>query len=305
MTFAQLRALHAVALTGNVTRAAEQLLMTQPAVSHAIRGLERELGVALLVRRAGGVSLTAVGASVAERAGIILAQLESLRADASAAADQTSVTLRLGVLPSANARLVPPLLRAYATAHPDVRVTVIEGSDSEVLDWLRTGAVDVAVVAQAGEELVTAPLAVDELLAVIPLDHPLAAQGSVAIADLGHEPFIMSTGGCEPIVSALARAADVRLRRHYEVRDTASIAAMVRERLGVTIMPELSIPDDRSGLRVLPLDPAAHRRLSLAVLADAEPLAAAVALMRLAEERSGLVWSGDGADHHAVRHPHA
>jgi DNA-binding transcriptional LysR family regulator len=305
VTFAQLRALHAVALTGNVTRAAEQLLMTQPAVSHAIRSLERELGVALLVRRPDGVSLTSAGAAVAERAGTILAQLESLRAEAAAAADQKAVTLRVGVLPSANARLMPPLLRAFATAHPEVRVTVLEGSDPEVLDWLQTGAVDVAVVAQAGDDLVTAPLAVDELLAVLPLDHPLAARGAVPIADLGHEPFIMAAGGCEPIISALARAAGVRLRRHYEVRDTASIAAMVRERLGVTIMPELSIPDDRSGRRVLPLDPAAERRLSLAVLPDAEPLPAALALMRLGEERSGLVWSAGGADHHPVRHPHA
>ncbi|HET9900333.1 MAG TPA: LysR substrate-binding domain-containing protein, partial [Actinomycetes bacterium] len=68
---------------------------------------------------------------------------------------------------------------------------------------------------------------------------------------------------------------------HYEVRDTVSITSMVRERLGVTIMPELSIPDDRSGLRVLPLDPPAERRLGLAVLHDAEPLPAALALMSL------------------------
>jgi DNA-binding transcriptional LysR family regulator len=88
VTFAQLRALHAVALTGSVTRAAEQLLMTQPAVSHAIRSLERELSVSLLVRRPDGVSLTSVGESVAERASLILAQLEGLRADAAAAAEQ-------------------------------------------------------------------------------------------------------------------------------------------------------------------------------------------------------------------------
>jgi DNA-binding transcriptional LysR family regulator len=298
MTFAQLRALHAVALTGSVTRAAEQLLMTQPAVSHAIRSLERELGVSLLVRRSDGVSLTAVGGAVAERANIILAQVESLRADVAAVADQQSSTLRIGVLPSANARLMPPLLGAYATALPDVRVTVLEGSDPEVLDWLRTGAVDVAVVAEPGEDLLASPLAVDELLAVVPVDHPLASQGAVTLADLRHEPFIMSAGGCEPIISELARAAGVRLRRHYEVRDTASIAAMVRERLGVTIMPELSIPGDRSGLRLLPLEPAAYRRLSLAVLHDAEPLPAALALVRLAEEAP--VRSALGADHQAL-----
>lgn len=283
MTFAQLRALHAVALTGSVTRAAEQLLMTQPAVSHAIRGLERELGVSLLVRRSDGVALTSVGAAVAERASIILTQLEGLRADAAAAAEQHGTTLRIGVLPSANARLMPALLREFGAAHPEVRVRLLEGSDGEVLDWLRTGAVDVAVVAEPSDDLLAAPLAVDDLLAVLPIDHALAAQEAVAIADLAREPFIMPAGGCGPIISGLARAAGVRLRRHYEVRDTASITAMVRERLGVTVMPELSIPDDRAGLRVLALDPPAQRRLSLAVLHDAEPLPAALALMRLAE----------------------
>jgi DNA-binding transcriptional LysR family regulator len=294
VTFAQLRALHAVALTGSVTRAAEQLLMTQPAVSHAIRGLERELGVSLLVRRADGVSLTSVGAAVAERAAIILAQLEGVRADAAVAADQQSVTLRIGVLPSANARIMPALLREFATAYPDVRVTALEGSDPEVLDWVRTGAVDVAVVAEPAEELLTAPLATDDLLAVLPVDHPRAGQDAIPIADLAHEPFIMPAGGCEPIISALARDAGVRLRRHYEVRDTTSILAMVRERLGVSIMPELSVPDDRRGVRLLPLDPPAQRRLALAVLPDAEPLPAALALMQL---RS----AGD-ADHPVLRH---
>jgi DNA-binding transcriptional LysR family regulator len=199
------------------------------------------------------------------------------------------------VLPSANARIMPALLREFATAHPEVRVTVLEGSDPEVLDWLRTGAVDVAVVAEAGDDLLTAPLATDDLLAVLPVGHPLAARGAVAIAELGSEPFIMPAGGCAPIISGLASAAGVRLRRHYEVRDTMSITAMVRERLGVTIMPELSIPEERSGLRVLPLDPPAQRRLGLAVLHDAEPLPAALALMRLAEVRSAV-----RADHQAV-----
>jgi DNA-binding transcriptional LysR family regulator len=295
VTFAQLRALHAVALTGSVTRAAEQLLMTQPAVSHAIRALERELGVSLLVRRADGVALTAVGADIAERASIILAQLEGLRADAAAAAEQHSTTLRIGTLSSVNARIMPSLLGAFAAAHPEVRVRVLEGSDPEVLDWLRTGAVDVAVVAEAHDDLLTSPLATDELLAVLPIDHPLADRGSVPIAELAREPFIMPAGGCAPIISGLAQIAGVRLRRHYEVRDTVSITSMVRERLGVTIMPELSIPDDRSGLRVLPLDPPAERRLGLAVLHDAEPLPAALALIGMAPVRSAV-----RADHQAL-----
>src|SRR5215213_10129290 len=105
-----------------------------------------------------------------------------------AARHQQSVTLRIGALPSANARIMPALMREFATAHPDVRVTALEGSDPEVLDWVRTGAVDVAVVAEPAEDLLTAPLATDELLAVLPLDHPRAAQGSIPIADLSQGP---------------------------------------------------------------------------------------------------------------------
>jgi DNA-binding transcriptional LysR family regulator len=204
---------------------------------------------------------------------------------------------RIGIVGERIPDFPPHVATGAALEHTAVRVTLLEGSDSEVLDWLRTGAVDMAIVATDEDDLQAAPLAGDDLLAVVAVDHPLAGREAVAIADLEGEPFIMPAGGCEPLISALAREAGVRLRRHYEVRDTASITAMVRERLGVTIMPELSIPDDRTGLRALPLDPPARRRLSLAVLHDAEPLPAALALMRLAEDR---VRSAVGADDQAL-----
>ncbi|MEV4580156.1 LysR substrate-binding domain-containing protein [Nonomuraea jabiensis] len=285
MTFTQLRILLAVARTGNMTRAAEELNTTQSAVSHALRGLESELGLSLLVRGSHGVSLTAAGRAVRRRATLILTQLEALEQEVAAARGADTGSLRVGVIPSANARLLPRILRLYGEAHPRVRLTVIEGSDGEVLDWLRTGAADVGTLTAGAVPadvagLVTRPLATDRMLAVLPSGHALAEHASVPVAELARHPFIMSTGGCEPLITALARAAGASLRCHYRVRDTGSILAMVAEGLGVTVVPELSLPAHHPGVHAVPLEPASERTILLALPAD--PLPAATAFAELA-----------------------
>ncbi|MGW6498455.1 LysR substrate-binding domain-containing protein [Nonomuraea angiospora] len=285
MTFTQLRILLAVARTGNMTRAAEELNTTQSAVSHALRGLESELGLSLLVRGSHGVSLTAAGRAVRRRATLILTQLEALEQEVAAARGADTGSLRVGVIPSANARLLPRILRLYGEAHPRVRLTVIEGSDGEVLDWLRTGGADVGTLTAGAVPadvagLVTRPLATDRMLAVLPSGHALAERASVPVAELARHPFIMSTGGCEPLITALARAAGASLRCHYRVRDTGSILAMVAEGLGVTVVPELSLPAHHPGVHAVPLEPASERTILLALPAD--PLPAATAFAELA-----------------------
>ncbi|GII96147.1 LysR family transcriptional regulator [Sinosporangium siamense] len=296
MTFTQLRILQAVARTGNMTRAAEELATTQSAVSHALRALESELGVSLLVRGNHGVSLTAAGRAVCRRATLILTQLEALAQEVAAAREQDSGSLRVGAMPSANVRLLPPILRRFEEAHPRVRLTVMEGSDDEVLEWLVTGAADVVTVLGGASAVrstgvalpagaVTLPLAVDPMLAVLPSGHDLGVRDAVPVSELARHPFIMSTGGCEPLISALARAAGASLKCHYRVRDSNSILAMVAEGLGVSIVPELSLPAHRAGLHAIPLDPPAERTILLALPPD--PLPAAVAFTDLATAVTG------------------
>ncbi|TMR89926.1 LysR family transcriptional regulator [Nonomuraea basaltis] len=277
MTFTQLRILQAVARTGNMTRAAEELATTQSAVSHALRALESELGIALLVRGNHGVSLTAAGRAVLRRATLILTQVEALEQEVAAARGQERGSLRVGAIPSANARLLPPILRMFGETHPRVRLAVMEGSDEEVLEWLQTGAADVATVTNAVPGLVTRPLATDRMLAVLPSGHELSVRDPVPVAELGRHPFIMSTGGCEPLITELAREAGVSLRCHYRVRDTGSILAMVGEGLGVSVVPELSLPVHYAGVHAVPLDPAAERTILLALPADPLPTATAFA----------------------------
>jgi DNA-binding transcriptional LysR family regulator len=282
VTFSQLRVLQAVARTGNLTRAAGELGTTQPAVSHALRSLERELGVTLLLRHSNGVSLTPVGRAVRHRAGLILGQLEGLSQEAAAARGRAQGRLRLGVVPSVNARLMPGVLKLFAGTHADVELSVLEGSDAEVLEWLQTGAIDVATVTALASGLATTVVASDQMVAVVPADHRLASRARVAVGDLAREPFIMSSGGCEPLISDLAHRAGVTLRCHYRVRDTNSILTMVAEHLGVTLLPELSLPADAAGFSAVPLHPSEVRTIRLAVLADATPDPAATAFVELA-----------------------
>ncbi|MFF0869797.1 LysR family transcriptional regulator substrate-binding protein [Nonomuraea sp. NPDC003560] len=220
------------------------------------------------------------------RATLILTQAEALEQEVAAIRGQERGSLRVGVIPSANARLLPPLLRRFAEAHPRVRLAVMEGSDHEVLEWLETGVADIATVSAAAGEVslpagsVARPLATDRMLAVLPSGHELSVRPSLPVAELARHPFIMSTGGCEPLITAIARAAGASLTCHYRVRDTNSILAMVAEGLGLSIVPELSLPAHLSGVHAIPLEPAVARTILLALPAD--PLPAAVAFAELA-----------------------
>jgi DNA-binding transcriptional LysR family regulator len=280
ITFTQLRTLLAVADQGGFTAAAEQLGTTQPAVSRAIHALEVELGTPLLARSRDGVRLTEAGRRALGHARDALAEHDRLRVDVAATAGRVTGTLRLASIPSATARLLPARLRTFTTRYPQVQVRLFEGTDQEVRRWLEQGAAEVAVVTlpTTGTKLDTRPLAQDELVAVLPAGHQLAARPSVPLAALAAEPFILSTGGCQPLIAAAARRAGARLNLAFEARETATVLAMVAARLGVSVVPTLSLPAEQNHAIVArPLDPPTPRRLGLAVrsLAEATPAARA------------------------------
>ena len=135
--------------------------------------------------------------------------------------------------------------------------------------------------------LVVRSVATDRMLAILPSGHDLGVRHSVPVDELARHPFIMSTGGCEPLITALARAAGVSLTCHYRVRDTNSILAMVSEGLGVSIVPELSLPAHHPGVHAIPLDPATERTILLAMPADPLPTATAFADLAIGHSASG------------------
>lgn len=288
MNLAQLRGLLAVADAGSFTAAADALGLTQSAVSHAVASLERELALPLVVRGRGGARLTPHGRQVLGHAREAVHRVERIASDAAAAAGQHRGRLRVGVFPSAS-QLLPSLIAELAQQLPEVEVVLLEGSDDEVREWLADRVVDLAVLAdlaEPGDEHGTsegAVLGYDRIVAVLDREHPLAGQPHVDLHELTDDSVLLSDGGCEALLRQLFDASCLPMRPSRRIRDVATLLAMVRERLGVTVVPELTLPAGH-GLAAVPVIPTAHRRLLLVPARDDLPYAAR-ALLRLLEQR--------------------
>lgn len=263
MNLAQLRALRAVHEAGSVTGAAELLGVTQSAVSHALTSLETELGIRLVLRERTGCRLTEVGRRLMPHATDALRHVDRFVEEAGASAGLISGRLRLGAFPSA-CSLLPPLIRAFRKLHPAVDILLLEGTDDEVDEWIDRRVVELGVVTGPRPDLHTAPLAEDELLAVLPAEHPLAGEPDVTLADLADDPFLLSSGGCEPIIRRLHRRQGLGLEPAHRVREMTTLLAMVRENLGVSIVPSLALRDTAGGVATVPLRPRAPRTLLMA-----------------------------------------
>ena len=285
MNLPQLRALVAVADTGSITAAAARLGLTQSGASQAVAALEEQLGVRLITRGRRGAVPTAVGERVVEHAREVLAGLDAVRRAADAARGLERGRLRLAAFPTIFATLLPPLLRRFRTLHPGVEVVALEAGDDEMAAWLVAGTVDVGVAMDPAPGEAAAPLGRDEWVAVVPAGHPLAraSGGRVAFARLAAEPFVLATGGCATHARSLARGTGLELTDvRVEVRDWASAFALVREGVGVALVPEPTLPEDRRGLRVLRLAQPLYRRFGLQVSGRARGSPAVRALLEVA-----------------------
>lgn len=278
MNLPQLRAFAAVAGTGKVTDAAADLAVSQSAVSHALASLEAELGLQLIVRDRAGSTLTDAGRMLLPHARNALDAVNRLTDEATALAGLQRGRLRVAAFPTA-CQLLPPVIRAFRRRFPAVEVILLQGTDQEVSDWITTGIADLGVVTGPRPDLASVPLADDEMLAALPSDHPLAGQAGIAVADLADDPFLLSAGGCEPLIRRIHDEAGVPFAPAQRVHEMTTLLAMVREGLGISIVPELALRTGPDGLAALPLRPRAPRHLLLAWADMAGPGPAARAFL--------------------------
>jgi DNA-binding transcriptional LysR family regulator len=145
LTLGQLRTFLAVAATGSVRAAAEQLVVTQPAVSSALAAVRKQVGVALVTRDGRGLRLTPAGEALAERARAALALLDEAVAAARGEADPDRGRLRLAAVTTAGEHLAPPLLQSFLRSHPGVSVSLEVGNRRRVADLLAHHEVDLAI----------------------------------------------------------------------------------------------------------------------------------------------------------------
>lgn len=275
----------AVADHGNITRAAERVGMTQSGASQALALMEETLGVQLFSRENRKTLPTAIGLPVIEQARLMLDALETIRQTVDSVRPMLRGTIRLASFPMVLASFLPPLLRQFNRLYPGIEVVALEVSDDEVETLLVAGLVDVGVVLNPAPERNAGPLGRDAWVAVVPAGHPLALRGAeqgVSLQELVALPFVLATGGCSTNARSLAAAAGLQLQDvRVEVREWNSAFTLVREHLGVTLVPEMTLPADRQGLRIIALTPRIERVFSLVLPAGQTPSPAVQALLDL------------------------
>jgi LysR family hydrogen peroxide-inducible transcriptional activator len=283
MDLRQLAALVAIADTGTFSAAADVLHTVQSNVSTHVARLERELGVTL-VDRAGG-RLTEEGEAVVTRARRVAAELEALQADVASLRDEVSGSARMGVIGTTARWLVPALLSAMEETHPKVSVSVLEGNNTSLVPQLTSGLLDLAVVNAPVDDpdLLLEPLYDEDLVLVVPPDHPLADRDEVLMAELdGHELLLGPEGTAfRSDLDRAARAAGITLRPKVELDGLRLIASLAFEGFGAAILPSAAIPrwlEGSTAFRRISITDAGTRQVAVARRRRGLPSAPARAL---------------------------
>jgi LysR family transcriptional regulator, low CO2-responsive transcriptional regulator len=196
ITLTQLRSFLAVLRTGSVTAAAEELVVTQPSVSAAVSALSRELGVELTQRVGRSIQPSAAGEAFAPFAADVIGLLDQGGRAAREAADITSSELRLAAVTTAGEHIVPPLIEAFSTLHPQITLNLDVGNRARVFERVRLHRSDVAIGGRPPGEGVVGERFLDNPLVVItkPGD-PLARRRSVPIEELAERPWLLREEG--------------------------------------------------------------------------------------------------------------
>ena len=259
----QIRAFVAVADRASFSEAADELGVSQSAVSHAVAALERVTARPVLIRGA-KVRPTLLGERMLDHARTALAAVSALEALAHHRDDGVHGTLVLAAPPTVCHSLVPGLLEQWRAEYPGVTVSLFEGDDSEVASWLEGASADLAVLVDPVEVPDDAVvLARDRFHAVVREDHPLANRDRLDVRELVGDPLLLSTGGCERQIQELYRTSGTPLQATHRVRQLSTLFAMVRAGIGVSVVPGMAAGMEGDGVVLVPLTHPLSRTLVL------------------------------------------
>ncbi len=264
----RLLVLHAVALRGGVTAAAESLRISPSAVSQQLAQLEREAGCDLVERAGRGISLTPAGRALAARAEEVLHALDRAAAAVDTARSGVSGTVLVGAIPSAAGALVGPAAARAHARHPALDVRISEGEDDASLVELRLTALDMVVMQEYDHVPVRLPaglavtrLAVDPLCLVTPATGPWAGAGP--LADLHTAPWVASAPDtpCGRATRQACRDAGFEPDIRHTAIDFAMTVDLVEAGLGVALVPEMGLRRPPAGIRIVPTEPPLRRTI--------------------------------------------
>ena len=254
MTLTELKYIVAVARERHFGRAAEACFVSQPTLSVAVKKLEEELDVKIFERSSNEVTITALGEDIVRQAQSVLDQAAEIKEIAKRCIDPLAGVLTLGVIYTIGPYLLPDLVRQSIARTPQMPLMLQENFTVKLLEMLRTGEIDCAILAEPFPDtgLAIAPLYDEPFLAAVPSTHPLAQQESISTQQLKNETMLLLGAGhcfrdhvlevCPEFARYASNAEGIR--RSFEGSSLETIKHMVAAGMGVTLVPRLSVAND-------------------------------------------------------------
>ena len=191
-TLRQIEVFKAVIETGTVSRAAETLNMSQPAASKLLSNLEADSGLELFERRRGLLIPTKRGQRFYAEVDRIFSGLDQIAMAVENLRNEERGRLTIGVLPALSGRFIATVIRGFATQQPDVFISLHARSSQFLVDWMRTGRVDVCIVTGRVEDphIQVEPILNMPMVCMLPQDHPLTEKPALRVTDLAGQPLV-------------------------------------------------------------------------------------------------------------------
>ena len=256
MNIRDMNYLVAVADLRNFSQAAEQCFVSQPTLSGQIKKLEEGLGVKLFERNNKRVIPTEVGAVIVQSARRILQEVDNIKDVAENAHDPLSGKFRLGAFPTLAPYILPDLVPQIKTAMPKLRLMLLEEKTAVLLEKLRRGQLDAALLALPVHDdyLISQPLFVDEFYLAVAPEHPLTQQSQIDASSLvQHKLLLLEEGHClREQALELCQLHGMSEEEDFRATGLETLRQMVKAGTGITLIPEIAIDRTDNDIRYIP-----------------------------------------------------
>ncbi|MET8213836.1 LysR family transcriptional regulator [Streptomyces sp. NPDC058293] len=298
-TLTGLRIVHQVAAAGSFTRAAETLGYTQSAISRQVAAMEAAAGAPIFDRSRRGVALTPAGQVLVRRATEILADMAATELELAGLRDRLAGRLTIGAYPTAAMALVPRAMAQVTSGHPGLAVVLEETSTPALLQRLRTGRLEVAVIGVGHglpdydlSELRQTTAIQGDLLVAVPDTHRFAGHDGITVPELAQEHWIAGDGAPgEPQFGAWPTLSDPHIA--HTARSWSTRLGLVAAGLGITVIPDLALPALPAGVRAVAVTDSYWPGRATVVVTRPRPSPQAQAMVTALQNQAARIHTAD------------
>ncbi|MCH7323969.1 LysR family transcriptional regulator [Solibacillus sp. MA9] len=267
MEIEQLQYFKTVATMEHMTRAAEVLAISQPALSKSIASIEQQLGVPLFNREGRSIYLNRFGELFLQSVEIILEEYERIREEFEDIIKPGSGEVSFGFIHTLGMEIVPELIAATTKQFPNMQFSLTQATSLNLLKRLEEGAIDLCLSQKIESKVIdieTEELFVEELFVIVPTTHPLSMRTEVKIEDIQNETFIAIKKGnsLRQLVDELFLDAGIELKTAFAAEEMHTVAGFVGAGMGISLIPNIKGLDHYKVKR-LKLDPPCYRSVGV------------------------------------------